>query len=403
MKKNYSLRFWPFLFTLVLIFPSLGQLLKYTGLPGFILYSIVVYTGLSLFSRHAFPLFYQKVSQKDAVILFVIIMLLLAFNFHRIYPLADAGIIGGGNDRDDALNLAAEQILSLQYPYSVRTYLGNPISPLPGAVLLALPFVILGNSAYQNFFWIILFLIVLYRLCKDFRIGLYLLCTLFLFSPIVMQELLTGGDLLANNLYIFISFSLFCLVIQKQSPSPYLLLGSSLFLGITLCSRFQYIIFLPLLFSFALQNTNWKKAFEYITIAGASALVLGLSFYLANPADFTPLHTYEKLSRFEAYVPFVGILIPLLTVLVTLRLCLCPMKNNIWLLFRNCAIILAIPSLSGLMISIIIQQKANILTFADYGLNYLIFGSVYLWYLFHKKYSGLYVPGLHESKQTDLR
>ncbi len=392
MKSLTSRQNWTYCFTLILIFPSLGQLLKYTGIGGFLIYALVIYVLVSHFSRHAFHLFYERITQKEAIILFIFILILMAINFHLIHPLADTGIIGGGNDRGNALNKAAEQILSLQYPYAVRTYLGNPISPLPGAILLAVPFVILGNSGYQNLFWIILFVLVLYSLSKDFRTGLYLLGSLFLLSPIVSQEFLTGGDLIANNLYIFIAVTFYSLLILKGVQKTKWLFPASIFLGIALCSRFQYILLLPLLFSFSIQNTGWKNAFKYTFIAGIVTIILGFSFYLASPAEFTPLHTYEKLSRFETHFPHVGLLVPFLTLLVTFQLCLTSMKKRLDLLFRNCAIILAIPSLAGLLFALILRQHANILTFSDYGLNYLIFGSVYLWYSFHHRWLNQPVP-----------
>ena len=66
---------------------------------------------------------------------------------------------GGGSDSDDALNLATRALLHGEYPYRIRTYLGSPATYLPGSLLLAVPFVLLGNAAYQDLFWLAAFLL----------------------------------------------------------------------------------------------------------------------------------------------------------------------------------------------------------------------------------------------------
>jgi len=40
-----------------------------------------------------------------------------------------------------------------KYPYYETSFLGNPISPMPGALLIALPFYVLGWTALQNIVW----------------------------------------------------------------------------------------------------------------------------------------------------------------------------------------------------------------------------------------------------------
>ena len=89
----------------------------------------------------------------------LISLVLLAVAFGVIYPIANRGV-SGGSDRDEALNIAAAALWRGENPYYQRTYLGNVVSPLPGAILLAEPFVAIGNSAYGNLFWLALALVV---------------------------------------------------------------------------------------------------------------------------------------------------------------------------------------------------------------------------------------------------
>src|SRR5689334_15721942 len=45
-----------------------------------------------------------------------------------VYPHANAQSATAGSDRDDAATIGARHLLDGEYPYSERTYLGNPIS-----------------------------------------------------------------------------------------------------------------------------------------------------------------------------------------------------------------------------------------------------------------------------------
>ena len=79
---------------------------------------------------------------------------------------------GKGSDADDALNLAVNELLHGRYPFYARTYLDNPVANLPGTIFLAVPFALLGNSAYQNFFWLMVFFIAVSLSVRSWRLGL---------------------------------------------------------------------------------------------------------------------------------------------------------------------------------------------------------------------------------------
>lgn len=73
---------------------------------------------------------------------FVALALAVCVLFAVIYPLAQ-----NKPDRDDsgqALGLATGAMLQGHYPYYARTYQGDPITPMPGCLLLAAPFQMLG-------------------------------------------------------------------------------------------------------------------------------------------------------------------------------------------------------------------------------------------------------------------
>lgn len=87
------------------------------------------------------------------VVLVVALLASVVTAFAVLFPHFNSQLPGHGSDRDDALNTAIAAVLHGEYPYARTTYLGNPITPLPGA-LLALPFWLLGNSAFQAVAWL---------------------------------------------------------------------------------------------------------------------------------------------------------------------------------------------------------------------------------------------------------
>jgi hypothetical protein len=95
-----------------------------------------------LLKRHPSPVSSRKASFSGMILIVVILILL----FGLIYPSASSGKFGGGSDRDEALNIAVNELLKGEYPYYERTYVsgrphetgmdGNMISPFPGELFM---------------------------------------------------------------------------------------------------------------------------------------------------------------------------------------------------------------------------------------------------------------------------
>jgi membrane protease YdiL (CAAX protease family) len=79
---------------------------------------------------------------------FVVLFLALTAAFTVLYPISLKHTLNSGSDREDALRIELNAIQNHQYPYDARTYLHNPPTPLPGAMLLAAPFYALGHIAW---------------------------------------------------------------------------------------------------------------------------------------------------------------------------------------------------------------------------------------------------------------
>ena len=138
----------------MLTIPSVGQVYKYSGIPGFIVFTSVFAAFIFLIDKKWNRLNITLSNRNIALALTISIVVFLFGIFVVIYPDANAGLYGGGSDADDALKIGAEAILNLQNPYHLRTYLDLPITPGLGAISLSIPFYLLGNVSYQNFFWL---------------------------------------------------------------------------------------------------------------------------------------------------------------------------------------------------------------------------------------------------------
>src|SRR5438105_4620272 len=123
------------------------------------------------------------------------------------------------------------------FPYHQRTYLGGPISPLPGEVLLAVPFVALGKSAYQNLFWVLAFYAVLKHRVGDARMALAAMQATLGLSPTIMRDLVTGSDVLCNGIYVLL-FSLLLLRCAERGGA--IMWVAAVLLGIGLSSRLHF-------------------------------------------------------------------------------------------------------------------------------------------------------------------
>jgi len=99
-------------------------------------------------------------------------------------------------------------------PYREKTYFGNPISPLPGSVILALPFVLLFGIQFQNIFWLGILMYSIYWLTKN-KSNVILFALLLFLNPLIWWEIITASDYLTNSIVYFVFIVL--LMFKKTS------------------------------------------------------------------------------------------------------------------------------------------------------------------------------------------
>jgi len=207
-------------------------------------------------------------------------------------PVFDAGM-----DRDSALIGWWSALAQGQFPYSVRTHLGNPISVLPVMPAVALPFVLLGNVGYLEVVSFLCLAALLWhhysRSPRALVLSLAALCS----APLVFLEVIGRSDLLANMALLMLLLTWLEVNEHDLRGRRVLLLGG--YLGCLLATR---VAVFPSLVVVAIGLLRWAGPRAFAKAAAASSVVVGvlvLPFLLWDPLTFltyAPLGvTSEKL------------------------------------------------------------------------------------------------------------
>jgi len=355
------------------------QVEKYLGIAGVGVYLVLGMTILLASREYLVPGFVNRVTERACWILALGTLGCLLFLFLLIYPVADAGVVGGGSDSDDALNLGASALLNQQYPYGIHTESGAPVTYLPGSLLLAIPFVILGNAAYQNWFWLALFLLTMRFYLKGIRQALLLFWMTLLCSRI-LQLLVTGGELLASGIYIVL-FVLFAMRSFLAEPRRWFRWVAAVLLGVGLSSRANYLLLVPVIFSATLQKVGWKETARYAAVTVGAFLAVTLPFWLHDPETFlvaclTP-QNYAAV-ELSTVLPHADIALPLASTVFALGLSFRRLRDWDTDLLSNCAFAQAFPVLAIVLLSSIDTRRLD-LSYAGYGVHFLFFGALASW------------------------
>ena len=207
---------------------------------------------------------------------FLLLFLMLTAAFAVLYPLSLKHTLNIGSDREDALRIELNAVHHHQYPYDARTFLGNPPTPLPGAMLLATPFFALGHIAWQNFFWLALFFIFTIRFFRHRATALFFLAVFLLLAPANLSDFTSGGDYLTNFFYLAIAIALF---IQSLDRPSHTWIPAALFLGVTLSSRIVYAVILIPLLALTLQRTSRARTIALFVVVPIAAAAVTLPIF----------------------------------------------------------------------------------------------------------------------------
>jgi len=342
---------------LVLVFPSSFVVRKYLGWKGTMVYAIVVAVIVALRPRVS-----SRLSARSLAWLALLMSVFIIVAFFVIYPIVNTHAAGAGSDDDDALNLGAMALLTGGFPYSRTTYLGNVLHHLPGAFVLATPFVALGTSALQNLYWLPLFFVAVKEEANS-RTALELALLVFALSPEVLYEVITGTGYVSNAIYVLLG--LWWLVRTTHRDA------AAIAWGLTLASRANFLFLVPLAYGYLHQRAGWRTARRALALTCGTAAGLTLPFYIYDPANFGPLEAANRLLVFNQLLPHLGV--ALIGLMAVLAVALSFTRMDRAALFRNCMIVQAFPVIAGLVLASARDRQVDF-WYARYGSFFAWFG-----------------------------
>lgn len=309
------------LLTFGLIISSLhfGRILDVFGL---FLYPLVVFLSLTIIFNFHYTILSSPQNIGSSKI-FIGLMMALIVGFVFYYPYENER--GHGTDRDEALNQGVNALVSLQYPYYERSYVpgkpheegydNRPITVLPGSMLFASPFVLMGNSAYQNFFWITVLFFYLAGKYKSYEYALLTLIIIIFFCATFLFQLLIGSDYISNVIWIYVLTSLYAERVERTKQNVFLIL---FLLGLGLSSRFHFIFILFPLAFFIWKKLDFTTMVKHIGIIIFAFTIITLPFVIYDFKNFTPLHYSNLYTQFNAMISYISIIIPIAVVIFSL-------------------------------------------------------------------------------------
>jgi hypothetical protein len=302
----------------MLAVPSLYVIEKYLRDRMIPAYLLVVAIAAWLWESGRARRLETALGERRARWLALVSFLLLVVLFVVGYSMANSGRFGPGSDGDEALHQAARALLDGHYPYHQRTYLGNEITPMPGALVLAAPFVLLGNAAYQSLFWLGAGALTLWVCWHRNSARTWLFSALVLIaSPAILHQLIIGSDYASNSLMVLLP-AVGLATSASRSSGRLEIAALAVLFGLALSSRANFAFVFPLVASRLFQIHPPRRAAFIVGLVVSAGLAVTLPFLLYDPAGFSPLHTRRKLTEVSAVLPHADVVIPAIAAALSL-------------------------------------------------------------------------------------
>lgn len=223
-------------------------------------------------------------------------------------------------DRDDALDLAAAELVGGRDPWAVSTQIHESHHPSPGAggILMAAPFaLILRDSAWQNIFWVALSGFLLLRVAG---LGSTVAATgLVVASPIFLNEWVFQSDLFTLALKLAVAMLWGVWAMRRESRIAFVL--SAVLLGVVLSDRF---LFLALALLAAVAILRWiplRRSLMWLALSGGvTVLLLVVPWLLAPGYRDQMILNVSKGSEAGASIPNAGIALGVIMVALAVAL-----------------------------------------------------------------------------------
>jgi glycosyltransferase involved in cell wall biosynthesis len=372
--------FWIIAFCLA--FPSL-TIFKHFGLKMISGYVLFVLSALFVFRKTTriwqgvLTGWRGAVASGVGLLAFLIAYLLV----HPLIAMDGFAVFGrsfGASDADHALDVAVSALRAGVYPYYEKTFLGNPITPMPGALFLAVPFHFLGNVGLQNFFWLLLLVCWIAKRACSWVVAATLIGVVCLLSPNVAYTTLTGSDHVANAIYVMLvgAFAL-----ESAHHRKHLLQTSfaCACFGLVMSSRANFVLLFPLWGGCLLAATdrNWHRTTVFFAIAVLVFVGVTFPFYLYDPGGFSPLHTADKL-RAGGQANWAPVLIPALAGVLSFLLGVFQDRYRQDFFFRAAFVVQAAVIVSSFLLDSFLGRRPA-WGQTHFGIFFMFFGLVAWW------------------------
>lgn len=214
--------------------------------------------------------------------------------FAVIHPVSIRHTVTQGNDSEDALYRGAANLLHGRYPYYAKTYLGNPITPMPGALLLDLPFAAYSHAGVQNLVWLAIFFIFAAHFFKRRSTAVFFAC-LIIANAHTFTNLMTGADYPANCFYVCVTA--YCFMKYSVLAKGWRYWFSVVFLGLALSSRLSYLLIVPIVLAgYCARRDGYRLGLAKLAQPLIVTFIVTAPFYFYDSAHFSPLHVANFLS-----------------------------------------------------------------------------------------------------------
>jgi ALG3 protein len=356
---------------LFLLFPSLGIIQKYLGTGGAFAYFGIGGLLLIALSARARSLASEikGIGRPWIRLAIAVTFGALAMAFVLFYASA-----GNGNDRGDSLNVGIHELLAGRYPYYQTTRFQNVVTQMPGSLLLAAPFALLGDAAWQNLFWLGALFVVIRALLGDDHRALALMALILVGSPAVLHDFVTGGDLGASTIALLIGMLALVALVPDPSAATWKKVAAAAFTGLALSSRMNYLLLMPPLIAALLRRASIADALRYLCVTAAAFAAVTLPFYWHDPIEFAPIHLHNKFAMFGE-VPSGWILFPAISLLAGVLISTHPANRTVrgWLI--QSAIVMTIPVVILVGLATYRVRRPDFV-FADYAVASVIPGVI---------------------------
>lgn len=370
--RNFSL----LILAILLAFPSTGFIQKYAGLwgvAGYVVAVVVIVFLTAALTRRFSPFLHRQYKG-----LATLIIVGLASLFISLHPFEDKRGLGKSSDRDEGLEMAVTRIYRGETPYYPSNKTAGPLSILPGSILLSAPFVALGNPGYQNVFWLAAFLLSASFFLRNKAAALWVLVVPIAISTSAQYEFISGGDLIANGIFVALLFLLTFNIWGNPSSPQWQRWLACILLGVCLASRINFLLLVPLFGAAIWKKFGFKAAILSSLLVVVTSISISLPFYLHDPSGFAPLGSRNKIAFADQILPWASAVMIGITILssslAALWLLIQRSQDSKIAFFRCCTLVTVTPMICAVLVSSWVNG------YLDFGIMKDRFGMMYVFF-----------------------